>query len=331
MVERFFNNEVQITRRQATLVVSRAAASVGAATVSEASSSRESFDLQIGAYNGEFVRFTESLGLREHRLTNSWTDEKEDSFVVFETFALKRDVHGDISLYPTLDVMGEDGFDGDLSAEEFLGVTVPPVGFGLESLGELPADVYSYFRGVMASVDVGSVRSYCDYGAYEVWRFGSFALQRWQIDRLIQRILVGRAFVGAARFPSEAVLSEPVFDVVRPPESPLKRRSIECFNPPTFDQVAEVKNMVLRLALEHGVDSRKLLDVCSKESEFNPWARNSKSGARGLFQFVDRTWEYACGFPEFRGRVLDVWDPYDNCLAAIALQKREGWSPWVMA
>lgn len=66
------------------------------------------------------------------------------------------------------------------------------------------------------------------------------------------------------------------------------------------------------------------LCIMEIESNGDPGAVNSRSGAAGLFQFIPSTWSGMIPF-DLRG---DVFDPETNVRAAKWLRDAEGWSQW---
>ncbi len=73
------------------------------------------------------------------------------------------------------------------------------------------------------------------------------------------------------------------------------------------------------------------LCIMAHESKGNPNAKNSRSTAAGLFQFLRNTWNGVPG--SITGGNYDsgrVYDPEANIAAAAWLQGRSGWSPWTV-
>jgi hypothetical protein len=86
------------------------------------------------------------------------------------------------------------------------------------------------------------------------------------------------------------------------------------------------------------------VSVARCESNLKPWAKNPRSTASGVFQFLSGTWG---GNPQFKkayrqsrtrgshyGRAIHaayraVFDPVRNTRGALWLYQRSGWSPWV--
>ena len=71
--------------------------------------------------------------------------------------------------------------------------------------------------------------------------------------------------------------------------------------------------------------------VLAHESKGNPNAKNSRSTAAGLFQFLRSTWNSVPG--SITGGSYDsgrVYDPEANIAAAAWLQKNAGWGQWTV-
>jgi soluble lytic murein transglycosylase-like protein len=85
----------------------------------------------------------------------------------------------------------------------------------------------------------------------------------------------------------------------------------------------DVPTMIRAAARRHGVDAERLVQVAKCESGFDPRAKNPRSTASGVFQFIDTTW---AGTPEAKaGR--SVFDAAANVEAGARLA-RGGWGPW---
>ncbi|MBG6211775.1 hypothetical protein IWQ49_006466 [Labrenzia sp. EL_126] len=52
---------------------------------------------------------------------------------------------------------------------------------------------------------------------------------------------------------------------------------------------ADIRNEIVAAAQRHGMDPAKLMKIAELESSFNPGAKNKRSSAGGLFQFIDGT------------------------------------------
>lgn len=98
-------------------------------------------------------------------------------------------------------------------------------------------------------------------------------------------------------------------------------------DPPTSEQIGQIKDIISSHFIHAGLNYRRALSVAECESRFNPHAINLRSGAKGLFQFVDMTWRNV--LYKYLGRDdLNVYDPVDNTVAAVALWRREGSVHW---
>jgi hypothetical protein len=59
--------------------------------------------------------------------------------------------------------------------------------------------------------------------------------------------------------------------------------------PPTL---ASIRDNIMSAANAFNIDPALMMAIARKESGYNPAAENSRSTAKGLFQFIDGTWEY---------------------------------------
>lgn len=139
------------------------------------------------------------------------------------------------------------------------------------------------------------------------------------------RIITGGVLVSVLGLPlpaarAESGLSDPV--ELTPEEKPFYD------NPPTAEQIEQIRAMITSHCIDAGVSSHRFLNLAYCESRFNPWAVNRLSGAAGLFQFVPTTWRRV--LRNILGREdLDIFDAEDNTIAAVALWKKEGPGHWV--
>lgn len=77
-------------------------------------------------------------------------------------------------------------------------------------------------------------------------------------------------------------------------------------------QSTEVAAALNHAADEHGVSRRCLWNLARRESRFLPWVDNYQgSGAKGLMQFMDRTWRFMSWASGWGG-----WSVYDPWAAA---------------
>lgn len=83
---------------------------------------------------------------------------------------------------------------------------------------------------------------------------------------------------------------------------------------PTYSKNTKIEDIILDAAERHGVDGRLMLGLARRESSLNPNARNTKSTAGGLYQFLDGTWKDWGG-----GK--DKMDPAANADAAARMLK----------
>lgn len=96
--------------------------------------------------------------------------------------------------------------------------------------------------------------------------------------------------------------------------------------------VVTLQDVAFDIATEYGVDPAKFVRMIGCESEFDPTAKNSRSSARGLAQFLTGTWEWTStltGAPHPYG---DRFDPVQNMeMAAFLISVPHlggGWKHW---
>jgi len=76
----------------------------------------------------------------------------------------------------------------------------------------------------------------------------------------------------------------------------------------------EVRDYIILKSKEYGVDELLALDLAWAESNFYPDAKNPKSSAKGVYQWLDSSW--AC-----EGNVLNYKDNVDCALQTIGKDK----------
>ncbi len=93
--------------------------------------------------------------------------------------------------------------------------------------------------------------------------------------------------------------------------------------PTSSTSVAAIKQIILDAFAPLGAAAQNwALAVAKCESNYNPYAVNSATGAAGLFQFLPSTWAFT---PE---HALSPFDPQANAEAAEWLYQRDGPSQW---
>lgn len=63
---------------------------------------------------------------------------------------------------------------------------------------------------------------------------------------------------------------------------------------PSKPPIEMVKEEIRLQAVEYGVNVDTALRIARCESNYNPLAENPYSSATGVYQFLDRTWDYVC-------------------------------------
>ena len=66
------------------------------------------------------------------------------------------------------------------------------------------------------------------------------------------------------------------------------KEEIELLKPKT------IQEKIIEMSIEYGVDTQTALDIAKCESQFDPLAKNPNSSAKGIYQFIDSTWEERC-------------------------------------
>lgn len=85
-----------------------------------------------------------------------------------------------------------------------------------------------------------------------------------------------------------------------------------------------VTSCIHRAALHRHVSYGYMLAISFRESRWLPWARNSGSTARGLFQFLASTWAGGWNPYRFHSVLSAKW----NALAAALAMSEGHWSWW---
>jgi soluble lytic murein transglycosylase-like protein len=70
-------------------------------------------------------------------------------------------------------------------------------------------------------------------------------------------------------------------------------------------------NLFIKYGSEFNIDPLLLKAQVKQESNFNPNAINKISGAKGLAQFMDKTWEEWCDLVPGIQREVNKYDPFD--------------------
>ena len=85
-------------------------------------------------------------------------------------------------------------------------------------------------------------------------------------------------------------------------------------------KLSTVKDLISYYAMLYNVDERQALDIAYCESRFNPLAKNPNSSAKGVYQFIDKTWKNYC--------YGDVFDPEANikCFMKLYKQHPDWWA-----
>ena len=87
------------------------------------------------------------------------------------------------------------------------------------------------------------------------------------------------------------------------------------------DETERIKNLIARKAYEHNVNPDMAVFLAQIESNFNPKARNPRSTAKGIYQWLDGSWRSFC-----EG---EVFNPEDNVDCAMRVIGEGGISHWL--
>lgn len=93
---------------------------------------------------------------------------------------------------------------------------------------------------------------------------------------------------------------------------------------------AGVKALIRCAAPKLGVSTSKALSVAWRESHYQPNARNSRSSACGVYQFVSGTWRYVVHRYLWGHRLgaAVCTNGRANVVLALRYVARSGWGPW---
>jgi len=81
-----------------------------------------------------------------------------------------------------------------------------------------------------------------------------------------------------------------------------------------------IKELIIATAQDYGVDVKLALDLAWAESQFKPNAKNGSSTAKGIFQFINKTWNDYCEGSVFEAEA--------NIMCAIKLLDKGGLRHW---
>lgn len=92
-----------------------------------------------------------------------------------------------------------------------------------------------------------------------------------------------------------------------------------------YTEQEKIELIILEQAVLFGVDPDLALYLAKIESNYNPYARNPSSTAKGIYQFLDSTWLNFCHnvAPE------EVYDPELNAKCAMRILSEGGIVHWL--
>lgn len=91
------------------------------------------------------------------------------------------------------------------------------------------------------------------------------------------------------------------------------------------DSLKWIKNVIESKAKQNDIPADLFLKIAQCESRLNSKAKNPKSTASGIFQFLNSTFNIV---KKELGRDLDVFNPIHNIEAAAYLYAQKGSKPW---
>ena len=80
-----------------------------------------------------------------------------------------------------------------------------------------------------------------------------------------------------------------------------------------------LEQRIVQKSIQYGIPPEKSLRIANCESSMNPLAKNPNSSAKGLYQFIDSTWEHYC-----EGDVLNADDNID-CFVKLYPKHKDWW------
>ena len=89
----------------------------------------------------------------------------------------------------------------------------------------------------------------------------------------------------------------------------------------------KIRDIIISKSEEFNIDPQILLTLAKCESRFDPKAKNPKSTASGIFQFVKITWEST--IKELGREDFEVFNSVHNTHAAAYLYSKKGIKPWL--
>ncbi len=90
--------------------------------------------------------------------------------------------------------------------------------------------------------------------------------------------------------------------------------------PPKIEKLSSVEKLIEYWAKESKANAQQMLKIAQCESDLDPKAKNPKSTASGVFQFVEGTWREKC-----RGNVFDASDNVRCAAQLIASGELSHW------
>lgn len=94
----------------------------------------------------------------------------------------------------------------------------------------------------------------------------------------------------------------------------------------TVSSKAQIEDFLVYKAQREGLSVSKVLSIARCESGLNPLAKNPKSTASGIYQFLYSSWLYYA--TPYGYKPEDVFDPIKNIRVAIDVMSKYGFSAW---
>lgn len=107
-------------------------------------------------------------------------------------------------------------------------------------------------------------------------------------------------------------------------EQTIEVKAVEVTTPKIpcdYDAITYIRCRGEQVGLDNK-DITKLIRIARCESNFNQYAKNPNSTAKGIFQFIDGTWRANCL------KDGNVYNFVDNINCAIKVYQKQGSTPW---
>jgi len=134
---------------------------------------------------------------------------------------------------------------------------------------------------------------------------------------LIVLILLGLFFFGDDLINSKRTSPKPLEQTIEVKAVEVKAYEIPC----DYDAITYIRCRGEQLGMSNQ-DITKMIRIARAESNFNQYAKNPNSTAKGIYQFIDSTWRSNCL------KDGNVYDFKDNINCAWKVYQKQGDRPW---